>query len=381
VEQLERAGLIRDVRVTPLSMPLRQPYIWAQGVAQRFVVNLVEIEDDEGRRGIGECTTAPDAQALAAVLRRVGSHLVGRSPFAANVICQRIFQVEFKAWGANNPRFANQLLAGLEMAMWDLMGKQTGRPVYDLFGGAFRDSVGYFYFLQGGTVEELVADAQHAVSLGAPVIYLKLGLGERHDLAATAAVRSVIGDAGLRLDANEAWDVATAIRMIGKLQEFDPDFVEQPTPSGSIAALAQVRASVDVPIAADQAAFTLNDVYEICRTQAADIIVLGPREIGGLQPMVKAAAIAEAAGLKICIHGSFTTGITTCAEHQIARFLPNLDHGNQIMWQLLRDTIIAQPSLTPERGQLALPRSPGLGFELDRAGVNEAAERFRLEAD
>jgi muconate cycloisomerase len=376
----EPAELIRDVRITPLLMPLRQPYVWAQGVAQHFVVNLVELEDGEGRAGIGECTTAPDARALAAILRRVGAHLVGRSPFEANKICQQAFQAEFKAWGANNPRFANQLLAGVEMALWDLMGKQTGRPAYELFGGAFRDSVGYFYFLQGSTVEELVADAQHAVSIGAPVIYLKLGLGERHDLEATAAVRSVIGDAGLRLDANEAWDVATAIRMINKLQEFDPDFVEQPTPSGSIAALAQVRASVGVPIAADQAVFTLNDVYEVCRTQAADVIVLGPREIGGLQPMVKAAAIAEAAGLEICIHGSFTTGITTCAEHQIGRFLPNLDHGNQIMWQLLRDNLLAQPSLTPERGQLSLPPAPGLGAVLDRDAVREAAERFELDA-
>jgi muconate cycloisomerase len=376
----EPAELIRDVRITPLLMPLRQPYVWAQGVAQHFVVNLVELEDGEGRAGIGECTTAPDARALAAILRRVGAHLVGRSPFEANKICQQAFQAEFKAWGANNPRFANQLLAGVEMALWDLMGKQTGRPAYELFGGAFRDSVGYFYFLQGSTVEELVADAQHAVSIGAPVIYLKLGLGERHDLEATAAVRSVIGDAGLRLDANEAWDVATAIRMINKLQEFDPDFVEQPTPSGSIAALAQVRASVGVAIAADQAVFTLNDVYEVCRTQAADVIVLGPREIGGLQPMVKAAAIAEAAGLEICIHGSFTTGITTCAEHQIGRFLPNLDHGNQIMWQLLRDNLLAQPSLTPERGQLSLPPAPGLGAVLDRDAVREAAERFELDA-
>jgi L-alanine-DL-glutamate epimerase-like enolase superfamily enzyme len=374
------AELIRDVRITPLLMPLRQPYVWAQGVAQHFVVNLVEIEDGEGRCGIGECTTAPDAQALAAILRRVGTHLLGRSPFDASSLCQTIFQTEFKAWGANNPRFANQLLAGVEMALWDLMGKQTGRPVYDLFGGAVRDSVGYFYFLQGRTIDELVADAEHAVSIGAPVIYLKLGLGERHDLEVTAAVRSVIGDAGLRLDANEAWDVATAIRMIRKLQEFDPDFVEQPTPSGSIAALAQVRASVEVPIAADQAVFTLHDVYEVCRTQAADIIVLGPREIGGIQPMLKAAAIAEAAGLKICIHGSFTTGITTCAEHQIGRFVPNLDHGNQIMWQLLRDNLVAQPSLSPEQGQLALPAAPGLGATLDRDAVREAAERFEADA-
>jgi muconate cycloisomerase len=214
------------------------------------------------------------------------------------------------------------------------------------------------------------------------VIYLKVGLGERYDLEATAAVRSAIGAASLRLDANEAWDVATAVRMIRKLQEFDPDFIEQPTPSGSIAALAQVRASVEVPIAADQAVFTIDDVYEVCRTGAADMVVIGPREIGGLQPMVKAAAIAEGAGLKICIHSSFTTGITTCAEHQIGRFLPNLDHGNQIMWQLLRDNLVARPDLTPERGQLALPAAPGLGAELDLDAVQAAAERFdRFERD
>jgi muconate cycloisomerase len=256
------------------------------------------------------------------------------------------------------------------------MGKQTGRPVYDLFGGEQRPSVGYFYFLQGGTVDELVADAERAASIGAPVVYLKIGLGERHDLEATEGVRAAIGGASLRLDANEAWDVATAIRMIRKLERFEPDFVEQPTPGSSIAALAHVRASVRVPIGADQAVFTINDVYEVCRTKAADVIVIGPREIGGLQPMVKAAAIAEAAGLKICIHGSFTSGITTCAEHQIGRFLPNLDHGNQIMWQLLKDDVVAQPSLTPDRGQLALPPAPGHGAALDAGVVREAAERF-----
>jgi muconate cycloisomerase len=371
--------MIRDVRVTPLLMPLRQPYVWAQGVAEHFVVNLVEIEDDEGRRGIGECTTAPDARALGQVMRRLGRHLVGRSPNEATAICRDVYQRDFKAWGANNPRFANQLLAGFEMALWDLVGQQTGLPVYDLLGGAQRASVGYFYFLQGATVDELAADARRAAAIGAPVIYLKVGLGERHDLEATAAVRAIIGDASLRLDANEAWDVATAIRMIRKLEQFDPDFVEQPTPGGSIAALAHVRASVSVPIAADQAVFTLYDVYEVCRTNAADMIVLGPREIGGIQPMVKAAAIAEAAGLQICIHGSFTTGITTCAEHQIGRLLPNLDHGNQIMWQLLRDNLVAQPSLTPERGQLSLPASPGLGIELDADAVAQAADRFAAD--
>ncbi len=369
--------IIKAVRITPLLMPLKQSYVWAQGVNEHFVVNLVEIEAEGGAIGIGECTTAPNASALKSVLERIGRHFVGRSVFEVNALRTKAFRAEYQAFGANNLRFGNQLLSGLDMACWDLMGKLTGRPAYELFGGAHRDAVGYFYFLQGATIEEIVADAAHAKSIGEPVIYLKIGLGETYDLEVTKRVREAIGSASLRLDANEAWDVATAIRMIRKLEKYDPDFIEQPTPGWSLAALAQVKASVGVPIAADQAVFTLHDVYEVCRAKAADVIVIGPREIGGIQPMVKAAAIAEAAGINICIHSSFTTGITTCAEHHIGRFIPNLDRGNQIMWQLMRDNIIADPTLTPAKGQLALPPRPGLGFELDRPAVEAAAQRFR----
>lgn len=378
-EELRNAVKIRDVRVTPLLLPLKTPYIWAQGVTEHFAVNLVEIESDDGKVGIGECTTAPDATALAHVLRRIGKRFIGQSPYDVNLLRSQAFKAEYLAFGANNPRFANQLMSGIDMAIWDLLGKITGRPVYDLFGGAYRKSVGYFYFLQGSSVDELVADAERGKELGEPVFYLKVGLGEAYDMEVTAKVRAAIGNASLRLDANEAWDVATAIRMIRKLERFDPDLVEQPTPSWSIPAMAQVRASVGVPIGADQSVFTLNDVYEVCRQQAADMIVIGPREIGGIQPMVKAAAIAEAAGMKICIHSSMTSGITTCAEHHIGRFLPNLDHGNQIMWQLLRDNIVKEPGLTPKQGKLALPAKPGLGFTLAREVVDDAAARFKRE--
>jgi muconate cycloisomerase len=107
------------------------------------------------------------------------------------------------------------------------------------------------------------------------------------------------------------------------------------------------------------------------------MICIGPREIGGIQPMMKAAAVAEAAGLKICIHSSFTSGVTTCVEHQIALAIPNLDDGNQIMWQLLRDDIVASPDLQPAGGWLNAIKGPGLGFELNRAVMKEAETRFR----
>ncbi len=367
---------IAEIRVTPMTLPLKKPYIWSQGVEHAFHVNLIEIVAEDGTIGIGETTTAPDAGAQAIVLRKITRGFIGKSVFEASRLQQEAYRANFLAFGGNMPRYANQLLSGIDMACLDLQGKLLGRPVWDLLGGARRDDVGYFYFLQGDTVEEIVEDARAAMAGGHPIIYLKVGIDPDRDVEATAAVRAVIGKARLRLDANEAWDPALALRMITRLQPFDIEYIEQPTPSTALEALGQVTARSPIAIGADQAVFTLNEVYQATRRRDADMIAVGPREIGGLRPMMKAAAIAEAAGMKICIHSSMTTGITTCAEYHVAKAIPNLDDGNQIMWQLLEETVISDPDVAPVKGRLKLPHKPGLGFTLDRDAVARAHARF-----
>lgn len=367
---------ITEVRVRPLILPLKQPYHWSYGIRESFAVNLIEIETDDGTVGIGECTVAPDQTGSAAILRRLAGHLVGHSPYDVAPLIARIFHQEYLGHGANVMRAANQMFSGIDMAMWDLQGKLAGLPVHRLLGGAHRKSVGYFYFLQGETADELARDAAVGYASGERVFYLKVGRGEKTDLEITAAVRREIGDARLRLDANEGWSVHEAINMCRKLEKYDIEFIEQPTVSFSIPAMAQVRQAVGIPIVADQSAFTLYDVYEICRQQAADMICIGPREIGGIQPMMKAAAVAESAGLKICIHSSFTTGITTCAEHHIALAIPNLDDGNQIMWQLVQKDIVSSPNLSPSNGWLDALQQPGLGFSLASDLVADGEARY-----
>ncbi|MGI9318622.1 MAG: enolase C-terminal domain-like protein, partial [bacterium] len=157
---------------------------------------------------------------------------------------------------------------------------------------------------------------------------------------------------------------------------FNIEYIEQPTPSWSLDSLKHVSQRSSIPMGADQSVFTLHEVYQACTSRAADMIAVGPREIGGLRPMVKAAGIIEGAGLNLCIHSSMTSGITTCAEHHVARTVSNLDDGNQIMWQLLEKDIVKSPSLSPLKGKLALPDNPGLGFDLDHSVIEEATENF-----
>ena len=364
---------ITALRTTRLRHRLKVPYVWAQGVCEEIATILVEIDDDRGHTGIGEALGQPDAVALERLIRRLGVELVGRDPFEIGALGASLYHRHFEAFGASTPRFGNQLVAGIDMALWDLAGKICGRPVHDLLGGPMHPRGQYFHFLQGESVEELEADAARAADQEARVVYLKIGRGEATDLATVAAVRGAIGGRRLRLDANEAWDALTAIRMIRKLERFEPECVEQPTPSGSIAALAQVKASVGVAIGADQCVCTPNEVYEVCRRNAADLIVLGLHESGGIAGLRKAAAIAEAAGINVCMHGVFETGITTCATYHAAITLPNLDDGNQIMWQLLERDLVATPSLVTAAGALALPPAPGFGFSLDPAALDAAS--------
>ncbi len=277
------------------------------------------------------------------------------------------------------PWFAGFVLAGFEMALWDAIGKAAGQPVYRLLGGAVRDEVDYFGFVQGDTTDELVEHARDLAAAGYGVIYLKVGRGDEADVRNTAAVREAIGGRRLRVDPNCAWSVPDAIRMIHALEPFGIDWVEQPTTLLSVTALRQVREAVHVPVAADQAVLTEYDVYDFVRQRACDAICLSAHEAGGLLAFGRAAAIAGAAGVPICLHGQSVSGVTDAAQHHLGLSTPNLTDGNQIMHQLLVEDIVAAPDLTPREGKIGLTDAPGLGVELDRDAVERAAERYEKE--
>ncbi len=365
---------IAAIRTTPLALAFKEPYHWAGRVDHAGAVVLVEVTTDDGLAGVGESVAAFPAEGTVAALQGVAPSFVGEPVFDVERLITRARHL-----GSFNhtPWHANFVLSGLEMALWDILGQAAGWPVYRLLGGAVRDEVDYFGFVQGDTTDELVEDARDLAAAGHGVIYLKVGRGRSADLRNTAAVREVIGDRLLRLDPNCAWSVAEAIHMIGRLRGFDPDWIEQPTPLQSIAALRQVKEAVDVPIAADQAVFAPADVFEICRQRAADAIVLSPHEAGGLLAFGKAAAIAEAAGVPICLHGQSVSGITDVAQHHLGLRTANLTEGNQMMHQLLVEDLVSAPDLTPVAGKIGLFEKPGLGIELDRDAVARAAELYR----
>jgi muconate cycloisomerase len=369
---------ITEIKTTPLLVPYTKPYYWAQGTIEGASVILVEVHADDGTIGFGESIGSPSPRGMQSYLNEAARICIGRDPFLNTRLMAEVYQALFQALGTcRSSHFAGQVLAGIEMALWDMMGKAVGRPVHDLLGGAVRDEVSYFGFAQGEDAAEVAADASRLAREGFEVIYFKVGRGDVLDIESAAAIRAAIGpQKRLRIDPNEHWAPDQASRMMRALSAMNIEMVEQPTTCESIAALAQVRARSPVSISADQTVFTPSDAYEVCRQQAADMIVIGPHETGGLARLAKIAHVAEAAGINVCLHGLYETGITTCAANQIAATISNLDDANQHMTRFLAFDIVQKPDLTPRRGKLPVLKGPGLGFEISWDGVERAKTAF-----
>ena len=371
---------IKSINCYPLLINNKYPYYWSHGIINSTEIILIEIEAENGVKGYGESIATPSGEGVKAFIDSASSVLIGEDIFQNQRIIKKSYHSLFQAHGTcSAPRFGAQILSGLEMALWDLCGKIVERPLHELLGGKYRDKIEYFGFIQGNSANELAIDAKKLSKNGHKVIYGKIGREESTDVQIVKKVREAVGkDIRLRFDPNEAWDLVTAKRMIEKLEDFSIEMIEQPCNHMNISVLKQIKDLNKVSIGVDQSVFNLNDLFQIALINAADLVVLGLHETGGIGGLKKAAAVAESAGLNICINGLHETGITTCAANQVAATIPNLDDGNQFMNHLIESDIINSPDLTLQNGGLPVLDGPGLGFEINFEAVQEAKEKYKI---
>ncbi|MEZ5772897.1 MAG: enolase C-terminal domain-like protein [Defluviimonas denitrificans] len=219
---------------------------------------------------------------------RVGRRLVGTSVFDVAQGWADAYRALFLTFGGNMRAMPTSCSQDWRWPRARSSG-QTSRP--SGLGPARRataQDVGYFYFLQGESPEAIAADAAHAVSIGEPVIYLRVGVGTERGRDAVRLVRAAIGDARLRLDANEAWDVSTAIRRLTDFAPYGIEYIEQPTTSPSIEALRRVTERSPIAIAPirQSSRWTKRCLPRLHQPGAADMVAIGPL-IGRLRGTVK----------------------------------------------------------------------------------------------
>jgi L-alanine-DL-glutamate epimerase-like enolase superfamily enzyme len=362
---------ITAVTTTPLAIPFERPFHWRSGVQRGANLVLFAVETDEGVTGFGE-SICEEPAAVEAYGRLIARAFVGRSPGDVEAILCVLWRDG--RWRFH-PRFSLQVVSGLEVACWDALGKGLGVPASTFLGGRVREEVDVMGFPQGDTAEELARESAALAAAGHRVIYVKIGRPGRADEEVVGSVRDAIGpDTLLRVDANEAWDVPAAVDAIRSLEAFSLDWVEQPVAADNVAGLARVRRSVDVKVAADQAVHTASELRNVLEQEAADAIVVGSHEAGGLWRWRQLAHLAEVHGIPVNRHACVESEISTFAALQALSTIPNLTLGNQVMHQLLAEPLVTTP-LAQDGGTVHVPEAPGLGFELDDDAVARGRER------
>jgi L-alanine-DL-glutamate epimerase-like enolase superfamily enzyme len=364
---------IARIDATPIAIPLAQEFHWAGGAQRGANLVLFAVHTEDGVVGYGE-TVCELPGAVAEYGRAIARQLVGLPVGDVEALLRSVWT--HGRW-KTTPQFTQFVVAGIETACWDALGRTLGCPSRQFFGGRVHEELDYFGFLQGDDADALAAHARELADH--EVIYLKVGR-PRDDDAIVAAVRAAIGPGKLlRIDPNEAWDAATAVERIRRLAVHELDWVEQPTPHWDVAGLAHVRGKVDVKIAADQAVYTVGQLRQVLDARAADVIVQGPHDAGGLLRFRRQAAICEEWGLKVNLHAFMQSDVSFLAHAQVASTIPNLTSGNQAMHQLLAERLTTGVDVATPAGKFRLPDGPGHGFEIEPDAVARAAERFERD--
>lgn len=372
---------ITDVRCTIVAVPTKRGYksTWRRtyhGILPMVAV-LVEIDTDVGLVGIGEApaTVGKNAGITVDLIQAVKHILLGRDPHDLEVLKREMHS------HAGLPHLGVRGLvwafSGIDMALWDLVGKAADLPLSRLWGGQFRERVPFYADIPPGDPDEMAKDAREFHARGFRTFYLKVGFDPALDAARVASVRASIDpDAKLRIDANQAWSPGMAKRMIGRLAQYDLEYVEQPVSMHNLDDLAAVRQASPVPILAHESTYTFYDALNVIKRSAADALQLDPRFDSGFLGCRLSAGMAEAAGLPVVTHTFGELGVATAAFMQLISSCPNFILANQTYYWNLEDDVIEGGLMEFEGEFLHVPGSPGIGVNLDKERVAKYAALY-----
>ena len=363
--------VIRSIRRWLVRVPLARRIEWGSGVRTGVTRIIVEVTTEGGIRGWGESICLLDA--IPAVLDRAVIPLaIGKSVDQAESLYRHVLGAGYY----HHKRAAVMATCAVEMAMWDAFGKACGQPLHRLWGGTWRERIEIAAYVFSNDTKRVANDAAEFQRRGFTTFKLKIGYDEVSDIALTRAVRDAIGpDVPLRLDVNGAWTPGTAKRQCNKLAQYDPVYIEQPLEHEDLEGHVHLRAQSPVPIALDETAYTLNDVGNIVRAGAADVILLDPHESGGLWQCVKAAGIAESVGIPVTLHCGGELGLSQAAYLHLAASIPNMTLAIDNERDYLGGDIV-EPTFTIVDGKLDVPMGPGLGVVVDE----DALESYKVDS-
>ena len=334
---------------------------------------FVKVYTDSGIDGVGEATLEYKEKALLGAVEHIKEYLVGKNPLNIERHYHDIYR---DAYWRGGPVLMSALSA-VETALWDILGKSLGVPVYQLLGGRANDKVRIYvngWFAGAKTPEEFGMKAAEAVKRGVTAMkwdpfgknYMNISNAELSTaLERVDAVRRAVGDKiDLLIEGHGRFDVPTGIKIAKELEQFKPMFFEEPVPPDNLEALKAVRDKSPVAISAGERLYGRRDYRNLFEMRAADYIQPDISHAGGIMELKKIASVAETYYIPFAPHNP-SGPVANAATLQLAACCPNFSileiMYSDVEWR--KD--VTNEALEYKDGYITIPDKPGLGIEID----------------
>lgn len=351
------------------------------------VWTFVRIYTDEGIVGTGECNSAAAGAsgfAVKAAIEAMKPILIGRDPMDTGPLYELLRRRGRYGGTSNAPLiFA---ITGIENALYDIVGKALGVPVYRLLGGKYRDQIRLYADLHAGDEETPQAYAAKAAEVIGEEGYTAVkfdvdhtGVGKldpwnwsvsakemSHIIELIRATREAIGfEVGLAIDCHGQFDVPSAITLAKAVEDLRLMWLEEPVPAENIDALAQVKATTSTIICSGENQYTRFEFLELLQRQAVDIIMPDLSKAGGIMEGKRIAEIADAFYVPIAPH-NVSSPLGMMAACHVCASVPNFYvlefHGREIPWW---NDLCEGDKPFIRNGMMQLSERPGIGVELN----------------
>lgn len=334
---------------------------------------FVKVYTDGGIAGVGEGTLEYKEHALEGAVEHLKNYLLGKDPRNIERLYHDIYRDAYWRGGA----VLMSALSAVECALWDILGKSLGVPVYTLLGGKANEDCRIYvngWFAGAKTPREFAEKAKIAVKKGVTAMkwdpfgksYLQISNADlTNALECVAAVREAVGDKiDLLIEGHGRFDVPTGIKIAKELEQFKPMWFEEPVPPNNLEALKAVRDKSPVAISAGERLYTRFDYNELFRTRACDYIQPDISHAGGIMELKKIAAIAEANYIPFAPHNP-SGPVANAATLQLAACCPNFCILEIMYSDVDYRKYVTNENLVYENGRIRIGDKPGLGIELN----------------
>ncbi len=359
---------------------------------------LVKIGTDAGLEGWGESGVSMPVEHLATYIHDIlAPRLLGRDPLHTEPIWNDLYCFSRDFGRKASPIDA---MSGIDVALWDIRGKEADKPVHALMGGAFRDRVrsyatGFYYRESdrrdlASALARVRADAEKYLDMGFTAMKGKVGLlSVADDIKRMEAAREVVGDDFLLMtDANHAYNRHNALRMGRALESLGFYWFEEPLVPEDIEGCAALRRQLDIAIATGECEYTRHGFLELLKAGAGDILQPDLAACGGLSEGLKIYALASAYHTPLCLHVWGSAVAIAAALHLAAVMAPTpftafpMTPENDLMFEYdrnpnpMRDELLAE-NFHLDGESLRIPQGPGLGIEIDAQALRRFSAAWR----